>query len=381
MVDTNDDTNRDEQNLRDATIQYAIPDENDPEMYLVEFPSGATEYVPATYHMRLLLEDDLYDRVDGENTFDVGPVEVSSVVNIERDYYKIVTSDGYSVGVPEERLGEFVGAFTSHGTGEKLYDMFLDIADIDVRRNVVDEFIGTRFEEDRVEAGVDGWVVDDTFLVDYEANNYLVEDHTVYIPTNRGDPTGVVEADEKKEAVTMSFPSIDGTKTIYADGVGRVRLDESEQEFLATVEALLHPEKYLDAELVKGIETLREYEPNDGIESFLDGVGVKAFTDARSHVHHSHDMQKHRLSEEFNVSQQAIDEMYSAEYDHLALHEMVIREPEFRSAEFNVFTDTHNRDDERWEEIKEIQDKAPVSAEDISKLQEMFEDTNVEVVY
>jgi hypothetical protein len=115
----------------------------------------------------------------------------------------------------------------------------------------------------------------------------------------------------------------------------------------------------------------------DPIESLAEKAGVdkkKGFTAPDTREHHTHKIKKHRLSDEFNVTDELLDETYVKEYSHLAVHELALREDEFRNADFDVFEDVPNDDDERWEEINRTTGKAPISAESMRELKETMEE-------
>jgi len=364
-----------------ATILAKSP-RDDPDVYLVEYPDGEQLYEPATPVNTVLFEDGLYEKITGTSTFYGTDNKVATNVDIE-DRTFILTVNDHQVEVPEDKQGEMVEAFRRSNTGEILIDMYDDIMSGRVRHDIVKQFID-QFPEERVEETPNGWLVDDTFLVDYEGNNYLADQESVYVRSGNE----MVEADQSKEAVELSFEVGESANIITPDG-DSIRVGADEQEFLATVECLLYPGDYLDAELVDDVEQYKAEAQFDTISDIAQQATIGGYTDTKTGNYHRHSFNKHRASEEvangvvdqeLGLTAEAVDKLYFNDYDHAAPHEILARREEFENAPFDIFTDdVPNDDSRRWIAIEKAKDKAPIHPSDHEKIQDMFSDYDEEV--
>jgi len=369
----------------DAELIATSGPAGDPDVYLVEYPDGEQVYEPASPTNVALFEDGLYGEVQGHTEYrvsigpDVATVELDA--DVENQHY-VITVDGNQLPVPSDEVARVVDAFkgaNGSAIGSRLYNLYEDILEGQVRRHVVDSF-GDRFPADRVEQTPEGWVVDDTFVVNYEAENYLVDNDTVYVREG-GD---MVRADERKQAVELDF-DVSGNTELPTGNGDRVEVGEQEQVFLATVEALLFPEDYLGADLVDGIEQARSASDvgDDDIEEIAETASVSGFTDSKTGNHHGHGFDKHRAIDEaavgnldasLGMTEAAIDKLYFNDYDHAAPHELLARRDEFENAPFDIFEDegVENDDYNHWKAIEKAKDSAPINDEHHRQIREMF---------
>jgi hypothetical protein len=379
------DSGTDPESKQRATVHDYPSTDTDP--YLVEYPDGSVEYEPNTAVNRAVFgesEDEMpvVSDIDGEGRMYDNDEEIMVDLDI-KSKTAALTYDGHTV-VANNYFGEIVDVVadeyrTDYGSTpvvsenvRELVDIYFEIIDGQVRQDVISQF-KDRFPDDRVEQTDSGWLIDDTFVVTYEGENYLTTDK----PTYERKGGEMVEMDERAQAVALTIDT-SGAQEMPAPDGDRVMVGELEQRFLATVECLLYPEEYLGAELVDKVEQYKaESMMEDPIESLAEKAGVdkkKGFTAPDTREHHTHKIKKHRLSDEFNVTDELLDETYVKEYSHLAVHELALREDEFRNADFDVFEDVPNDDDERWEEINRTTGKAPISAESMRELKETMEE-------
>ena len=385
MTDSNDIRSDDadsgrtvDEKLNAEVIATSGPDD-DPDVYLVQYGDGSQVYEPATVVNKALFEDGLYEQIQGRHEYYTDAPGRFSTVALDADVQSqhfVIESELDQTVIPNDQIEDVIDAVRGTTTGTDLFEIQSEILEGQVRQYVVSSF-EDRFPEDRVETKANGWVVDDTFLVDYEGNNYLKNADTTY--KVRGGE--VVEANEDKQAVELGF-SVDSQRDMTDPNGDEHTLTSTEQEFLATVECLLFPEEYLDAELVDDIQQAKAHEfASDDIESIAETANVSAFTDTKTQIHHNHGFDKHRaiseaavgdLDSTLGMTEEAVDMLYFNDYDHAACHELVARRTEFENAPFDIFEDAPNDDQTRWAAIRRAKGSAPIEQEHKNKIQSMF---------
>lgn len=169
---------------------------------------------------------------------------------------------------------EGVKQAVEHGKTSKIEDVHQEIVDSQVRRDVISPLIRT-FDEDerkRIEEHSNGWLIDEFFLVTWEANLYARDDDADSDDYQRGGG-GVVETDRSFELVQLRGARDLDSVTVSIGGRS-IELSEREMLFLTKVKWTLHRRKYhpdtpfwdyIDnyAER-KGIVTPDEIEEDDG---------------------------------------------------------------------------------------------------------------------
>jgi len=383
MTSDEADSGRSIEDKQQADVLATSGPEDNPQVYLVEYPDGSQNYEPATLTNQLLFESGLYDAVVGTHEYSVRAgsqtLDVATTADIEHKTYTISVGPE-TVRVPDELVSDYIDIFdgqTGAVRGSRLYKLYKQIIDGQVRRHIIDQFMD-RFPDDRIEQTADGVVVDDTFLVNYEAENYLVDNDQVYIRSG-GD---MVEVDERKQAVELDFATDDSTQIETPSGE-TVDLSEQEQRFLATIECLLFPDDYLGAELVDGVEQAKAMSFTDDVEQIAETANVSGFTDSKTGNHHGHSFDKHRaisetvagnLDNTLGMTAQAVDKLYFNDYDHAAPHELIARRNEFENAPFDVFEDdgVANDDSTRWTAIERAKGKAPINETHQEQIEQMF---------
>lgn len=370
---TEADSGRSIEQKRGATVLDTSGPSDDPDVYLVEYPDGSVRYEPATPKNTALFEGDLYERVQGENTFRVrrgeNVVEITLEADVAADDYTL-TVEGQPVRLGRDHVSDLIRAFdggTGAVVGTRLYNLYEEIIEGQARRHVVAKF-EDRFPEDRIERTAEGWEIDDTFLVTFEAENRLLDTQPV-------SPRGS-DFDESKQAVYLNIDAT-GTRTVRAPTGEQVELTETEQEFLTMVEGLLFPEDYFGAELVEEI-TQHKVEGqvlDDVIEEMTDQAEVTGFTDPKTGIHHgstNHSFQKHRLSD-LGVTDEVSDLLWANDYDHAGVHEMALRRDELvNRPDLDVFEDVPDDDEARWRKIEQTREKAPIPPSVQETLDEMY---------
>ena len=260
----------------------------------------------------------------------------------------------------------------SNETATQLYELYEEIIENRVRQDVIERVAEDTFMDIFVEITDEGWIVEDTYLVTYEAENYLVDDVTTYQPSGGS----VTEVDGTKQAVGMSF-DIDGRAIIELfEEDEPVVLSEVEQEFLAMVEVLMQPSSFLDVntfeqEVYRAIERAKADIGEDVTDIALT-VSVSHYIDPQTGLLHNHELNKHVLQSSFAVQNWVIDDLHYNSFDHAGVNELAWREEELRNADRDVFWDTHNDDDSRWYQISDTADSAPCPPEVYQRLRAMY---------
>jgi hypothetical protein len=237
--------------------------------------------------------------------------------------------------------------------------MAVDVRSERVRQDVVEDLYARYTDEgdaDRIVDVHNGVVVDDTFKVTYDGENYLVDDPG----TMRIEDGDVVEVDETHQFLDIDFETTD-VRPIDFDGA-TYTLTAAEQQFLATIETLCYPERHLDVRMANRVEKAVDEQPGDEIGDIASTGRVRAYKDRVSGLVHPHGIDKHTLTASFSVKPWVLDEMKYTEYDHAGVNELTAMESELRGADRRVFFDTDNGDDERWEEIARTADGAQIDA-------------------
>lgn len=245
-------------------------------------------------------------------------------------------------------------------TATALYEYAVDVRADRVRPAVVAELYGRYTDEgdtDRIVDVHNGVVVDDTFKVTYDGENYLVDDPGTHKIQN-GD---VVEVDETHQFLDIDFETSDVRSIEFAGET--YAITAAEQRFLATIETLCYPERHLDVRMANRVEKAVDEQPGDEIGEIASTGNVRAYKDRVSGLVHPHGIDKHTLTASFSVREWVLDGMHYTEYDHAGVNELAAMESELREADRDVFYDTHNRDDERWESITATAGNAQIPAE------------------
>lgn len=154
-----------------------------------------------------------------------------------RNALKIVL-DAADVGGDDDPDQTDIGITPDEAT--ELYELYESILETRVRENVIDELVS--YFGANIEVVDDGWILQDTYLLTYEAENYLVEDRDTFQVSGGG----VTPTDGTPQAVKMSFRT--DPVAVMEFGQETYTLSKPEQSFLATVEVLLNPDQYLGVE-------------------------------------------------------------------------------------------------------------------------------------
>lgn len=129
------------------------------------------------------------------------------------------------------------------------------------------------------------------------------------------------------------------------------------------VESDLKPEVEIDTEGV----ILNKSELNTAMDEMVEDVSVDNYTAPVSRVNHCHDTKKHDVRNAYSVRDEFVDEHFADEgvapNDHAALWFMSYRKDEFIAADEEIFEDTHDTDQSRWDSIESRKKSAPIPPE------------------
>ena len=166
------------------------------------------------------------------------------VASREEGYVLVV--DGNLVEIPPKENERFLNYVKEYMDGEKPVSVFRDLhANIikdQVRRPVVSALRHTFGEKKfEIQPQGNGWLIEDMFLVDWNANVYTKEDDPEEGDYIRGSG-GVVKTDKSYEFIQLRGPDPD-PKTVNIGGES-ITLTEQEMVFLSKVMWLLGRNKY-----------------------------------------------------------------------------------------------------------------------------------------
>jgi len=363
MTDNND-SERTVSELANAEI---VPGQGSANEWLMRFGTDEYDFVTKTERNKLIVETDLLSDAEdgvylGVNREGHSDNAVRFVADLDTETYTISTN-GDKIIVPTRYEDDALRGLREED-GEALLDVYEQVRAEQVHEDVVNKF-HSRFDTQSVEVTSEGWVINDTFLVQWNAENYIVDDMTVHV--REGNDT--VAIDDSKQARDLSFNLPETVETETPGGEG-VTLGQREQEFLATVEVLLNPFEYLEDDAAQTIEDMAEWS-NDPVSAAARTAKVNSFTDEKTGLHHGHGIRKHRLGD-LGVTQEAIDHLYYNDFDHAGVVELAYREDQFRNVDFDVFKHTSNNDESKWQKIRNTKENAPVPDRVHRRLRQMY---------
>lgn len=372
-------TRQEERSIEEMANAEVVPEMSGPEQLYVRFGERDYGFVSRTERNQILVETNLLESAaDGL----VWTLDNGSVVRFEPDFeaneYTVAVDDDERA-VPSEYVDDVLSA-ARNDDGQRIAEVHAQIVATQVQQDVVNQFEERYVNEEarslammedeeyepRVRVTRDGWVIDDTFIVQWNAENYLVNDIEVHVR----DGNRTVEADESKQARDLSFSAIDGEVTVENPDGDEVTLGEQEQQFLATVETLLYPHQYLDEQGAQDVREMVQLN-DDTITVIAASANCNTFTDETDGLHHNHGIQKHRL-QDLGVTEEVVERLHHRGDGHSGVHELALREQEFRNADFDVFEDAANTDPDKWEKINNTRENAPIPGRVRRNLNEMF---------
>jgi hypothetical protein len=367
MVDKTEheaDSGRSKQEKTAAEVKATAGPSDDPDAFLVDY-GDEVRYEPGTPKNQALFGQGKFADVNGTHAYDVDGTPIELRADVAADDY-VLRFKGTDLRVPSDYVNDVVTAATSPMAGEALLDVYDEITEGQARRHVLQAF-EERFPDDRVEQTGDGWIVDDTFIVTFDGENFLTDVDPI-------GPNGK-EYDDSKQAVYLDLNTDEEREIVAPDGETYV-LDPIEQRFLTTVEGLLYPEDYFGAELVEDIQQHKVESTGDTIEDLTEQATVTGFTDSKTGIHHgssSHSFEKHRLSD-LGVTDEVADLLWAHDYDHAGVVELHMRKDELvNRPDITIFEHAQDDDETMWEKVERTKENAPIPDDVRQTLNEMYQ--------
>lgn len=92
---------------------------------------------------------------------------------------------------------------------------------------------------------------------------------------------------------------------------------------------------------------------------------VRDYKGVGTNLNHGHDRDKHDARDAFGVTDELAENyLYYDPADHAAPHELLARKDEFVNGDVEVFSDTSDTDDSRWNKIERAAEGAPIPDKD-----------------
>lgn len=223
------------------------------EQFLLFWENGEPDTLRATPENVLLydpedelpMEGGLQDFFDGESAIRVATDPTIIVSQSGDEYSYLLSINGSTVETTPNQadvLLDGVYESISEDNSNPLTELHRSILQNQVRRYVVNALHRTFGESHRIDIVANGWLVDEFYLVDWNANLYSNEndpDEDDYIREN-GE---AVETDTSYELVRLNKSMSSPTETVKIDG-DEMTLTEREMLFLAKVMWLLDRRHY-----------------------------------------------------------------------------------------------------------------------------------------
>lgn len=126
-----------------------------------------------------------------------------------------------------------------------------------------------------------------------------------------------------------------------------------------------------DAELESDPESIVDddvgAELADAVREGAEELDMSEFTEPSAQAAHGHSPTKgegtHDIRGAFNVREEFIRENFSGGVvpnGHEAVHALLAGKQSFIAADEDIFSDTHDTDESRWQEIRETAERAPI---------------------
>ncbi len=306
--------------------------------------------------LELSFEVDLSDEsgtISVDDTNDV-PITGSNLATVIRIVNEVFEAADEEDEVNQRRID------LTRDQADRLYRTYKRILESRVREEVINDFSDRFYGV--TEVTDEGWVIQDTYLVTYEAENYLVDEKETFEVNNNRN--GVTRTDGVPQAVKMLFDAPPMAVVENSANGSEYTLSENELEFLAMVQVLTHPGEYLgvesfEEEVYNAITRAVHDTETDQIAKIARDVSIKHYVDPETGLLHHHSLDKHVLTSSFKVRPWVIRDLEFSSFDHAGLAELAWREQELRNADRDVFYDTDNDDGERWGRIQSIEGDAP----------------------
>jgi len=249
----------------DEITQFLILGDDGQPATKVASPENLLLYDPDD---ELPFEGGMYDFLSGDSALRLSEEPKVVVGQAGDEYSYVLNIDGNAVETTPTQADELLqGVYDAIAKDDvsKLSDLHAEIIKNQVRRNIVNILAQTFEERHRIEIVPNGWLVDDFYLVDWNAKMYAKNDDP-----EEGDyvrsGTDTVQKDDSYEFVRLNHSlNQSDTVTVTIDGT-EYSLTEREMLFLSKIKWLLHRRHYHPDtpfwDYVDKWATVAEEEPN-----------------------------------------------------------------------------------------------------------------------
>jgi|APHM01.1.fsa_nt_gi hypothetical protein len=221
--------------------QFLILDETGQPQLLKATPENILLHDPEN---ELPLENGLHDVLNGDRSIVLQEDDPLIMVAPTNDNYCFVLRVGDTTVETTPRQSEAVleglrDALIKDDVSQ-LRDVFTKIISEQVRRDVIRAIMGTFDQQHRLSQSARGWLVDDFYLVNWDASMYTQNhdpDSTDYVRDRANG--GVSETNNSREFVRLQVPRERPNMMVTIDGKS-IQLTDREMLFLTKIEWLLH---------------------------------------------------------------------------------------------------------------------------------------------
>ena len=221
--------------------------------FLVFWPDGEPGLKIASPENKLLFdpqdqlpfENGMYEFLNGQEALLLSEDPEVIVAPTNNEYAYILRVRGNTVETTPNQASdvlEGVLQVAEEESVDKILNVYDDIMSSQVRQHVINALLSTFEEDERIESLMNGWLIDDFYLVDWAASLYTKDDDP-----DEGDYQRE-GGDVVKKDTSYEFVDLNLNRDIEPVEVGingqRYRLSEREMLFLAKVKWLLNRRHY-----------------------------------------------------------------------------------------------------------------------------------------
>lgn len=216
------------------------------ESFLIVWDGGEPELKDGSPENYLLFIEELYELIGGDGVV-LSEEPFVAIRPTVHDKEYMLSVDDYTIRTypkQSEDLLRGVKTFIDSGDLEDVMDVYRELISDKVRRKFVSHLLNTFSvdEKERVEMFSNGWLIDDMYVVNWDAEIYQHNDDSDKHYTVRS--SDVVEVNTRHELTTVN------TDTSFLDDIvvtinsEKHSLTDMEKEFLTKVKWLLHRKNY-----------------------------------------------------------------------------------------------------------------------------------------
>lgn len=233
--------------------EYTILDKNTDndgnlESFLIVWEGGEPELKNGSAENRLLFIDELYEFIGGDKGVILSEEPFVAVQPSEQERtYLLTVNDTTLTSYPDtsQEILEGVKDVIDGNGLDRILSLHEELMQSQVRRGLVKSLVTTfpESEQERIDVYSNGWLIDDMYLVTWEAKIYQHNDDEEHYEVGMSGVVGVDTRHELVETTIHESESIFDSVEITIDGVS-YNLTSIESSFLTRVKWLLNREEY-----------------------------------------------------------------------------------------------------------------------------------------